>query len=208
MTAEQSCLYCPAGSQTRLDEIYQAFFKADIIPDIIPTFIPTTYLDLQFQPLNGKPINVTLGNEISTLQTLILSGPSFYFGQEVDCLNAKYTLIMFDPDTPNPKLNILSSILHWIVHDLLPCNSTNPRAPLDLPPNTMYAQPTPLSFAPHRYTFLLCRQPPNPVYDFQLQTVGITGNTRPLFNIKQYLIKSNLTVVSGNFFLQGLNSVV
>lgn len=65
--------------------------------------------------------------------------------------------------------------------------------------------PTPLSVAPHRYTFLVYRQPPNytPPVDVHYAP-GVRNN----FDLNAYVAKAGLQgPVGGNYYLEGLAQV-
>ena len=64
---------------------------------------------------------------------------------------------MVDPDAPEPTSPLLRYFLHYIVSDAQPdCVASQNRKVV-----APYMFPTPLSIAPHRYTMLVYRQPPN-----------------------------------------------
>lgn len=98
------------------------------------------------------------------MQKETIPAPDFSFsavpGQ--DPASTKYTLIMVDPDAPEPTSPLLRYFLHYIVSDAQPdCVASQDRKVV-----APYMFPTPLSIAPHRYTFLIYQQPPNYVSSF------------------------------------------
>lgn len=107
---------------------------------------------------------------------------------------------MVDPDVPMPGgTATVPAIryLHWAVYDAqADCVQDQNRMAAPF-----YQNPSPASIEPHRYTFLLYRQPA----DFQL-TVTDRGNLglRAGFDLDNFVVTKGLTLVGGNFFLEGL----
>lgn len=109
---------------------------------------------------------------------------------------------MLDPDAPGPAAPILSDFLHWIVSDVQP-SCVNPQSRKTVAP---YMSPTPLSVAPHRYTYLIYRQPPNYVPPPSLQYIPAN---RALFDLAAYVKAAKLEgPVGGNYYREGLEQAV
>lgn len=109
---------------------------------------------------------------------------------------------MLDPDAPGPKLPILADFLHWIVSDVQPSCVANQKRKQVAP----YMSPTPLSVAPHRYTYLIYRQPPNYVPPPSLNYVP---GVRAKFDLAKYIKDSGLIgPVGGNYYREGLAQTV
>lgn len=154
----------------------------------------------------------------------------------LDPTTTKYTLIMADPDAPNSQTPILAPFLHWIVSDVQPdCVPGQVRNPSSLPPLLLqtkkekrthlktnhpffffslqkrltvapYMFPTPLSLAPHLYTFLIYRQPRNYVPPAMLQNLP---GLRARFPLQDYVKQNNLTgPIAGNFYQEGLENLL
>lgn len=125
--------------------------------------------------------------------------PSFSITAEngKDPKTTKYTLIMVDPDAPGPAAPILRYFLHWIVSDVQPsCITTQTRKMV-----AMYMSPTPLSVAPHRYTFLIYRQPPNYVPP---PSLNYLPGVRAKFDLPGYVKQAKLEgPVGGNYYREG-----
>lgn len=104
---------------------------------------------------------------------------------------------MVDPDAPGPALPILADFLHWIVSDVQPkCITNQIRKQV-----ASYMAPTPLSVSPHRYTFLIYRQPPNYVPPPSLQYLPAN---RALFDLAGYVEEAKLQgPVGGNYYREG-----
>ena len=109
----------------------------------------------------------------------------------------KYTLIKVDPDAPGPAAPILADFLHWIVSDVQPkCITTQQRKQV-----AMYMSPTPLSVSPHRYTFLIYRQPPNYVPP---PSLNYLPGVRAKFDLAAYVKEAKLIgPVGGNYYREG-----
>lgn len=115
-----------------------------------------------------------------------------------DPSTTKYTLIMVDPDAPNPAAPLLADFLHWIVSDVQPeCITTQKRKKV-----APYMLPTPLSVAPHRYTFLVYRQPP---YYVPPPSLNYLPGVRASFDLAAYVKEAKLEgPVGGNYYREGL----
>ncbi|KAM0718473.1 hypothetical protein Q7P37_005543 [Cladosporium fusiforme] len=203
---------CAAGNANNIAKAKAAFTAAKIVPDVIPQFNPTLELSVDY---NGKAVN--FGNTFNTIgkpslvstdlvehSRLIalpetVSEPSFSITAEKghDPKTTKYTLIMVDPDAPGPAAPILADFLHWIVSDVQPkCITTQVRKMV-----AMYMTPTPLSVAPHRYVFLIYRQPPNYVPPPSLNYLPAN---RAKFDLAGYVAKAKLQgPVGGNYYREG-----
>ena len=125
--------------------------------------------------------------------------PTFSITSEkgFDPATTKYTLIMVDPDAPGPAAPILADFLHWIVSDVQPkCIATQQRKQV-----AMYMFPTPLSVSPHRYTFLVYRQPPNYVPP---PSLNYLPGVRAKFDLAAYVKEAKLIgPVGGNYYREG-----
>lgn len=130
--------------------------------------------------------------------------PTFSISAEAgfDAAKTKYTLIMVDPDAPGPAVPILADFLHWIVSDVQPACIANQKRKTVAP----YMFPTPLSVAPHRYTFLIYRQPPNYVPP---PSLNYLPGVRAKFDLAAYVKEAKLIgPVGGNYYREGLEQDV
>jgi phosphatidylethanolamine-binding protein (PEBP) family uncharacterized protein len=204
---------CANPSALGLARAKKEFTAAKIVPDLIPEFKPTLEV---FVDYNGKAVD--FGNTFNTLgklaslqkATLVKSRltiftettpePNFSITRELlyNPATTKYTLIMADPDAPNPSAPILKDFLHWIVSDVQPnCVATQKRKTV-----APYMLPTPLSVAEHRYTYLIYRQPPNYVPP---PSLNYLPGARASFNLAAYVKEAKLEgPVGGNYYLEGL----
>ena len=105
---------------------------------------------------------------------------------------------MVDPDAPGPAAPLLADFLHWIVSDIQPqCITTQERKTV-----APYMLPTPLSVTPHRYTFLIYRQPPNYAPP---PSLNYLPGVRAAFDLAAYVKEAKLQgPVGGNYYLEGL----
>lgn len=97
---------------------------------------------------------------------------------------------------------ILSPFLHWIISDAqAECVQGQNRIRV-----APYMLPTPLSVAPHKYTFLIYRQPENYVPPPMLQNLP---GLRARFPLLDYVNENNLTgPIAGNFYREGLENIL
>jgi hypothetical protein len=126
---------------------------------------------------------------------------SFDPEQGFDPATTKYTYIQVDPDAPGPALPILRHFLHHIVYDVQPSCIAAQTAKTQVP----YRLLTPLSVSAHRFVSLLYRQPPN----YTPPPVNLVEDlVRGSFDLQKYVTEGGLTLVGGNYLLEGLGSTV
>ncbi|KAM0697386.1 hypothetical protein Q7P36_002239 [Cladosporium allicinum] len=184
---------CVNANAFNLARAKQEFYEAKIVPDLVPQFKPTLEVYVDY---NGEKVD--FGNTFNTLETT--PEPNFSIIRErlYNPSTTKYTLIMADPDAPNPAAPILKDFLHWIVSDVQPqCITTQKRKTV-----APYMLPTPLSVAEHRYTFLVYRQPPNYVPP---PSLNYLPGARAGFDLNAYVKEAKLEgPIGGNYYLEGL----
>ncbi|KAI3337250.1 phosphatidylethanolamine-binding protein [Xylariaceae sp. AK1471] len=129
--------------------------KANLVPGsaaglILESFRPTTKL------------NISFGNKAAELGTFFRAGeckqaPSIVFAAEADApVTASYSFILTDPDAPTPDDPKFAFWRHWVLSGLRP-QSADAGPPSEL---TAYLGPGPKDDSkPHRYLFLLYREP-------------------------------------------------
>ncbi|KAL9093525.1 MAG: hypothetical protein Q9165_003920 [Trypethelium subeluteriae] len=192
---EERATSCSAASPNDVAAAKAAFTSAGLVPDLIPSFEPDTTIQAGY---NGKQID--LGNNFSVTGKLMVPSISFLAEPSYDPSTTNYTIFLVDPDAPGPALPVLSDFLHLIIENAQPsCIIT--QSPIDL---ASYMSLTPLSVAPHRYTILVYRQPPNYVAPVDPQYApGVRNN----FDLNGYVAEAGLQgPVAGNFFTEGLSS--
>ncbi|KAH6724036.1 hypothetical protein BKA61DRAFT_727800, partial [Leptodontidium sp. MPI-SDFR-AT-0119] len=131
--------------------------------------------------------------------------PTFTFSaeQDYDPKPTKYLKLIIDPDAPGPDgtiqaplQGVLSDFFHLAIEDAQPdCVTQSPRQYECL-------NPTPLSVAPHRYIFLVCRQPKN------LSRHSLCLWPLLVSTYSSLLTSMILELVGGNFYLQGAGTNV
>ncbi|KAI9685662.1 MAG: hypothetical protein M1822_004222 [Bathelium mastoideum] len=172
-----------------------AFTSAKIVPNLIPSFNPDTIIEANY---NGKQVN--FGTTFNINETKPQPNITFSAEPNHDPSTTKYSVFIVDPDAPGPGNPVLADVLHFLYDNAQPSCITNQS------PNILaaYMSPSPLSVAPHRYTFLVYRQPPNYVAPADPQ---YSLADRISFNLTAYVAKAGLEgPVAGNFFREGLTS--
>jgi phosphatidylethanolamine-binding protein (PEBP) family uncharacterized protein len=204
---------CANANVLGLARAKQEFTEAELVPDLVPEFKPTLEVHVDY---NGKAVDFgnafnTLGKTTSELDAKPIETrltphiettpePNFSITRELlyNPSTTKYTLIMADPDAPNPAAPILKDFLHWIMSDVQPKCITNQKRKTVAP----YMLPTPLSVAEHRYTFLVYRQPPNYVPP---PSLNYLPGARAGFDLNAYVKEAKLEgPIGGNYYLEGL----
>ncbi|BFZ53874.1 hypothetical protein PYCC9005_000905 [Savitreella phatthalungensis] len=177
-----------ANSST--SEIVRLLRNANLIPGTIPAFNAT----VDPFTVRFRSAIVNYGNLISLADSAY--APNVSFSAEAAFPSARYTVAMVDPDAPTPQNASSSQIRHWLVSNVAPSSQlTN----ISLTANVLsgWRSPSPPAGSdPHRYTFLLLRQP-------QGANVSLTSQQAAsisMFNISTFIQQNNLTVVSGNYF--------
>ncbi|KAI7905346.1 phosphatidylethanolamine-binding protein [Cokeromyces recurvatus] len=164
----------------------EALKKADITPNIVPEdFTPSTIINVQFP--NGE--DVALGNFLKPSESSETPKVTFVAPDE----NAKYTLLVVDPDAPtkaNPKWG---PYRHWIITnipgsaDFSQANEQEPYLGPGPPPKT----------GDHRYIFLLYKQPEAQAVDFGTLSIEKRNN----WEYQTLIEKNQLELVAVNFFI-------
>lgn len=158
----------------------EKFKKANIVPAIVPE-IPAKDLKVIYGNHSitcGEDINITIAKEAPVVK--------------FDASNIEfYTLVMIDPDAPDPHRPVFSQFLQWLVVDI-PGDHVSKGKPLK-----MYMPPSPPVYsAPHRYIFLVFQQP-----NYFFGTTFMSGKGRSRFSVANMLKELEHTdLVAGNFF--------
>jgi len=114
-----------------------------------------------------------------------------------------YTVIMVDPDAPEPGNAMWKNILHWMVINIPENGKINHKGG-DGDTVIEYAEPAP-PFGSHRYTQILLRQkkrnPLDPAHIRHMAGFNSTNpNVRTGFGVKEFLENSKMTAVNAKFF--------
>ncbi|KAI9723975.1 MAG: hypothetical protein M1812_000693 [Candelaria pacifica] len=209
-TSSSSTCSTTGISASEAAAVKNAFTSSKLIPDIISSIDPTIDLSISY---GSKAVQ--LGNTFSTLETPL--PPSITFPPEPTppSPNPKYLLLILDPDVPNPNLPatrilLSGSFVHLLTYDISPetCltsqnTQTQPQTENTQNGKTLdpYISLAPLSVEPHRYTFLVFRQPE----DFE-PSVALAAD-RLALDVEEFAQVNGLVLVGGEFLREGVGSV-
>ncbi|KAG0006706.1 hypothetical protein BGZ65_004951 [Modicella reniformis] len=175
------------------------FDKDGIIPDVVDSFQSMTMLSVSYSTQD-----VMIGNTMTVEETQQVPKVSFMADSPMD----KFTLIMTDPDAPSRNDPKMREFRLWIVTNI-PGVNDNPEDLLtkDLNKGTVvteYMGPAPpAGSGPHRYVFLLYKQPgpDNQLTPDALATLATPlGPDRRGFQSRSFARKAGLELVGVNYF--------
>ncbi|KAH6660880.1 phosphatidylethanolamine-binding protein [Truncatella angustata] len=133
--------------------------KANLVPGSAASLIPSS-----FTP--GTKLSVAFGDRSVALGNFFRAGeckipPTVSFSPEAGASSsASYTLILTDPDAPTPDDPKFAFWRHWILSGLQPLSGNGGLVAVTKGPVTEYLGPGPKDDSkPHRYLFLLYREP-------------------------------------------------
>ncbi|OJJ54771.1 hypothetical protein ASPSYDRAFT_93672 [Aspergillus sydowii CBS 593.65] len=168
--------------------------QAGLVPGLAPlipdNFVPSTELGVTY----GNK-SVELGNLFRVSE--VKSAPTISFAKEADSPESQlYTLLLVDPDAPTPDDPKYAYWRHWVVSGLKPGNGIEPASAL-----TKYLGPGPKDdSAPHRYLFLLFREPEG--LDLSKEDVGGEEFVeRRSFPAAEWTAKHGLVLAGVNWML-------
>jgi len=174
------------------------FKSHHVVPDVIDTW-PGAVAQLEYDSKNV----VNTGNTLEIHPTQNQPG-RIYWDHEKGAHNY-YTLMMVDPDAPNPKTHEYRHWLHWLIVNIPSSAASGDH--IDVRKGhtvAAYKGPAPPAHTgPHRYVFLIYRQPQ------QLDTMNLSNiHERQGFKIDSWLDstfgsgkdKEKPELVAGNFF--------
>ncbi|KAH9822208.1 phosphatidylethanolamine-binding protein [Melampsora americana] len=208
--------------QDTLHALIAANLTAGTTPLIPSGFRPTVDLVLSYDGAQ-----VSMGNLFPT--TVCTNPPNITFLSEDPAKSSlSYTLMLIDPDAPTPQSPTYADWCHWILPGLRPTSynqiitalsnisdssSTNETASdaekviQTRMPIVPYYPPGPDSSSdPHRYIFLLYREPSPSLGSYvslKSETIGIvdaSALTRKSFNTGLFVETYQLTLVGFNWF--------
>ncbi|TEB26318.1 PEBP-like protein [Coprinellus micaceus] len=148
-----------------LDLLMERIYQMDVVPDVLPEINPTIDLKVvvrtmgaqQLKEHDRKPeFNVEPGRFLDAGNTI--ERPRLY--ADVFHTDTRlYTMLLVDPDVPNPETASYTTFLHWLQPNV-PLSASTTRIS-GLNNHTKYIPPHPQKGTPyHRYTVLLIPQPP------------------------------------------------
>ncbi|PPQ90431.1 hypothetical protein CVT25_014949 [Psilocybe cyanescens] len=147
-----------------LDLLMERIYQMNVVPDVLPVLQPTVDLHVvtktrptEYLKFGKVQTNVVPGVFLRPKQTL--TPPKLYatvFHTDVRL----YTMLLVDPDVPNPETGSYTTFLHWMKPNI-PLSATSPPSIPHLNDHTTYIPPHPQRGSPyHRYVCLLLQQPP------------------------------------------------
>lgn len=211
-----------APFQDTLHSLIAANLTAGANPLVPSGFKPTVDLILSY---GGS--QVTMGNLFPT--TVCTNPPNItFFSEDPAKSSLSYTVMLIDPDAPTPQSPIYADWCHWILPGLRPTsyneiiktlsNSSDSASDNETAsdaekviqtrmPIVPYYPPSPNPRSdPHRYIFLLYREP-SPRLDsyvaLKSEDIGISNTsamTRKSFNTSLFVETYQLTLVGANWF--------
>ncbi|PNP46809.1 phosphatidylethanolamine-binding protein [Trichoderma gamsii] len=189
-------------STTPLDSFAQTLARslaeANLAPGsaeaLIPRdFTPTTRLGVSF---DGR--DVEFGNLFRVREVKLAPFVSFE-GEAGDSGEASYMLLLIDPDAPTPDDPKFAYWRHWVLPGLKPLTSADGIVAQTKPVLTEYLAPGPKDDSkPHRYLFLLFREP----HGLALTKEDVGGEEfvqRRSFDAVKFVEKHQLQLVSVNW---------
>ncbi|WOK93860.1 protein FLOWERING LOCUS T [Canna indica] len=148
-----------------------------VIGDVLDPFTRSVRLSVMY---NNRPL--LTGCEFKPSATV--NKPKIMVGG--DDLRIFYTLVMVDPDAPNPSNPTLKEYLHWLVTDI-PA-TTNAKFGREM---VCYENPQPMSGI-HRLVFVLFQQ-------MGRETV-FAPDMRQNFNSRRFALEHHLVPVAASYF--------
>jgi len=146
-----------------LDLLMERIYQMNVVPDVLPVLKPSIDLHViarttpkEFHESKKVQQVVEPGIFLKSKQTII--PPKLrvnVFHPDVRL----YTMLLVDPDVPNPESESFTTFLHWMKPNIA-LSATSPSL-LNLNTHTKYIPPHPQRGTPyHRYVTLLLPQPP------------------------------------------------
>ncbi|TFK76620.1 PEBP-like protein [Pluteus cervinus] len=159
-----------------LDLLMERIHQMNVVPDVIPVLHPSVDLHITAkntpdQCRRTKKIESRVEPGIFLAPEQTLEPPKLY-ANVFHADTRLYTLLMVDPDVPDPENASFTTFLHWLKPNI-PLSATNAGRLLDLDTHTEYIPPHPQRGTPyHRYVVLLLPQPPASGTGYSLNTAA------------------------------------
>ncbi|PVF95758.1 PEBP-like protein [Serendipita vermifera] len=138
--------------QGKLDHLMQRIHCMNVVPDLLPDFHPSVDLSIRFESLDVE-VGVFLPPK-TTIQAPQLHVKAFHSDTRL------YTLLMVDPDSPDPAHQTYRTFLHWLVPNIpissasiSPLSFSNEVPASWIPPHPQRGTPY------HRYCIFLLEHP-------------------------------------------------
>ncbi|TFK99620.1 phosphatidylethanolamine-binding protein [Pterulicium gracile] len=175
-----------------MERVHQMHVVPDVLPDLHPSLdlritAPATKEQLLADPAK-RHVEVEPGIFLTANRTV--EPPKVY----VNVFHPEerlYTLLMVDPDVPDPENESFQTYLHWLKPNVKLSALTRTRL-LDLNTHTPYVPPHPQNGTPyHRYCMFLLPQ------SAELNIPVVTTEQRLGFNVRAFLQEHNIDPASG-----------
>ncbi|XP_015907778.1 protein D2-like [Parasteatoda tepidariorum] len=159
---------------------FNKFRQDKIVPNIIPD-VPKEQLQVMY-----GPHNVSCAENIDRIETEYSPGLTYTAKN-----NLFYTIVMIDPDAPDPYKPVYAQFLHWLVVNI-PGNKVEEGKVL-----TKYMKPSPPPYSdPHRYILIVYQQRS---YIFSPSYMDMKKRSR--FSVNDFAKSLDLFgPIAGNFF--------
>ncbi|KAK0121676.1 hypothetical protein ONS95_009961 [Cadophora gregata] len=191
--------------ETYSQQLVSTLSKVGLAPGSIPlipsTFKLSTILGIKF---GDRP--VTYGEIFRVSECKVAPTISFAPEEDKDA-STSYTLLLVDPDAPTPEEPKFAFWRHWVVSGLepskvVPGSVATEQAVASKAPLTEYLGPGPKDDStPHRYLFLLFREPAGGLSLSKADVGGEEFVDRRSFKAAEWVAKHGLELVSVNWML-------
>ncbi|BGP12678.1 hypothetical protein JCM10213_008815 [Rhodosporidiobolus nylandii] len=172
------------AAQVPVQQIQTALQDAGLLGSSV---IPTTFQSLiSVHATYGAFGDIQPGGTYSVADTQAEPSVSFNAapGEE-----AKYTIVLADPDAPSRDDPKWSPYRHWVLSDVVPGQAAGQTL-------TKYLGPAPpAGSGPHRYVFLVYKQPLD-----HTPELGVDAEERPSFALRDFVRNNELELVGATFF--------
>ncbi|GAA6036630.1 hypothetical protein JCM8097_001261 [Rhodosporidiobolus ruineniae] len=171
--------------QAAVQQIQDALQAGELIGSSI---IPSTFTNaISVHTTYESFGNIQPGSTYTVDETQV--EPSVSFQPSAEGPDAKYTILLVDPDAPSKEDPKMSPFLHFALADVVP----NQAAGQTL---VTYMGPAPPpGTGRHRYVFLVFRQP----WD-HLPELGVEPDSRAQFPLADFIKRNELELVGANYF--------
>ncbi|KAI0089946.1 PEBP-like protein [Irpex rosettiformis] len=185
-------------------QVKAAFEKAKIPQDLHIKFNPEFLLDVTFPQPGGQSVPVSAGIVLPRSETA--GPPQFAIGNDFGLeIGQRFVIAAVDPDAPTPQNTSLAQIRHFVGSDFVfksgKISVERPLKNLTVPVSPWLQPSPPAGSDPHRYIFLIYRQPKG----FDNQTVVTPGGGDAAlehFDVAAFAKETNLgNPIAGTFII-------
>ncbi|KAK0444944.1 phosphatidylethanolamine-binding protein [Desarmillaria tabescens] len=166
----------------KLDLLMERIHQMNVVPDVLPSLHPSIDVSIKVRQTHlAGPTYRSRGIEpgvfLSPKQTI---APPTVYATAFHLDTRLYTMMLVDPDVPDPENETFTTFLHWLCPNV-PLSAITSGPIKNLNTHTQYVPPHPQQGTPyHRYTLLLLPQPARPDAPYSLVTEArsITSRSR------------------------------